>query len=150
MDNKTKILLKIVKTWNLSEKPEYRGFRCAYCQKYLHKAFYYWLDGAGYKTPVHFCKKCQKDFESGKIRITKKALPINRKIFGLKFDENFIQICKNIIKNWNTKAKPVYKIFTCDYCGKNMYNSYQTWLNIDVSLVEMHICKNCWNKLSKL
>jgi len=32
MDAKTKTLLRIVKTWNIKEKPEYRGFRCASCQ----------------------------------------------------------------------------------------------------------------------
>ena len=92
MNAKTKTLLKIVETWKLNEKPEYRGFRCANCQKYMHKAYYYWLDTKGYKTPVHFCRQCQKLFESFHIRITKLSHPINRKTFGLKFEQKFIYI----------------------------------------------------------
>jgi len=147
MDIKTKTLLRIVKTWNLSEKPEYRGFKCANCQRYLHKAYYYWINRNGYKTPIHFCKKCQKEFESGKIQITKPCLPINRKFFGLKFDQGFIKMCKEIIKKWNTKAKPVYKNFTCDYCRKNIYKAYHTWLNLNGILCEVHFCQNCAFKL---
>lgn len=54
-----KILLQIVKKWKISKKPEYRGFRCANCQKYIHKAWHYWLNEGGYKIPVHFCNKCK-------------------------------------------------------------------------------------------
>jgi len=54
-----KILLQIVKKWKISKKPEYRGFRCANCQKYMHKAWHYWLNEGGYKIPVHFCNKCK-------------------------------------------------------------------------------------------
>jgi len=147
MDAKTKTLLKIVKTWNLSKKPEYRGFRCANCQKYMRKVYYYWLDGSGYLTPVHFCKECQKKFESSEIQITKPRLPVNRKTFGLDFGEEIIQMGRNIIKKWKIKAKPKYKIFTCDNCGKNMYKAYHTWLNIKNRLVEIHFCKKCGDKL---
>jgi len=54
-----KVLLGIVQTWSISEKPEYRGFRCASCQKYLHKAWHYYLRGRRYNTPVHFCNVCK-------------------------------------------------------------------------------------------
>jgi RNase P subunit RPR2 len=147
MDAKTKTLLRIVKTWNIKEKPEYRGFRCALCQKYIHKAYYYWLDSSEYLTPVHFCKDCRKKFETGKIQVTKPCLSVNRKTFGLDFEKNFIQKCKNLIKKWNIKSKPIYKTFTCDNCGKNMHKAYHTWLNIDGRLVELHFCKKCGNKL---
>ncbi|MDI6591790.1 MAG: hypothetical protein QME61_02560 [Patescibacteria group bacterium] len=109
MDTKTETLLKIVKTWNINEKPEYRGFRCANCQKYIHKAYYYWLNAAGYKTLVHFCKNCQKKFESKEIQITKPRLPVNQKTFRPAFGKDFIQMGKEIAKKWNTKAKPIYK-----------------------------------------
>jgi len=59
MKRKVITLLKIVKTWKINEKPEYRGFRCANCQKYIFKAWHYWLNEGRYKTPVHFCKKCK-------------------------------------------------------------------------------------------
>jgi len=147
MNTKTKILLRIVETWDIQEKPEYRGFRCANCQKYIHKAYYYWLDGGGYLTPIHFCKKCQKKLESFQIKIIKPRLPVNRKTFGLNFGEKIFKICKNISKKWNTKAKPTYKIFTCDKCGRNMYRAYHVWLNIDSRLIEVHFCKKCGDKL---
>ncbi|MCL5784224.1 MAG: hypothetical protein M1142_02620 [Patescibacteria group bacterium] len=63
MDN-DKTLLKIVKTWNIKMQPEYRGFRCADCQRYLHKAWHHYLNYGGFKTPVHFCNNCQKKFGS--------------------------------------------------------------------------------------
>ena len=147
MNAKTKTLLKIVETWKLNEKPEYRGFRCANCQKYMHKAYYYWLDTKGYKTPVHFCRQCQKLFESFHIRITKLSHPINRKTFGLKFEQKFIQKCKSIAKKWNTKANPVYKTFVCDECGDNMHKAYHVWLNINSRLIEVHFCQKCGHKL---
>jgi len=54
-----KNLLRIVKTWKISDKPEYRGFRCASCQKYIHKAWHHQLRTGGYRTPVHFCNLCK-------------------------------------------------------------------------------------------
>jgi len=36
-------LLRIVQTWNLNPKPEYRGFRCANCQRYIHRSWHHWL-----------------------------------------------------------------------------------------------------------
>ena len=53
------ILLKIVRTWRINFQPEYRGFRCADCQRYLHKAFHHHLKYGGFDTPAHFCRKCQ-------------------------------------------------------------------------------------------
>lgn len=70
--DKQKELLKIVRAWKINPRPEYkqslnsslsseyRGFRCADCQKYLHKAFHHYLKYGGFNTPVHFCKNCQK------------------------------------------------------------------------------------------
>lgn len=57
-------LLSIVKTWKVNPKPEYRGFRCADCQKYIRKAWHHFLDYGGYKVPVHFCNACQKKLGS--------------------------------------------------------------------------------------
>lgn len=59
MDQREK-LLKIVKGWQISLHPEYRGFRCAFCQKYIRKAFHHRLDFEGFKTPVHLCPDCQR------------------------------------------------------------------------------------------
>ena len=57
--NKNKIL-KIVKTWKIKWEPEYRGFRCAKCQKPIRKAWHCWLNKRGFKLEVHFCNKCFK------------------------------------------------------------------------------------------
>lgn len=57
MDNQ-KALLNIVKKWNF--EAGYRGFRCADCQKYMHKAWHHYLNWGGFRAPVHFCNNCQK------------------------------------------------------------------------------------------
>jgi hypothetical protein len=56
-----KKLLIIVKSWNINPNPEYRGFRCASCQRKMHKAWHVWLNSDGYKLEVHFCRKCFAD-----------------------------------------------------------------------------------------
>lgn len=143
MDNKSQTLLKIVETWKINKRPEYRGFRCANCQRYMHKAYHYWLNDKKYKTPVHFCKKCQKLFESAQIQMVKPRLLVNRKTFGLKFNKRFIEKCKSITEKWNTKTSPVYKFFACDNCGKNIYKAHHIWLNINNCLIEVHFCRKC-------
>lgn len=97
MDNQN-ILLEIVKTWNLNEKPEYRGFRCANCQKYMDKAWHHWLASGNYITPVHFCNKCEKDFLSSNIKITKPKIEIDRNKFGLKFSEEIKKKLEILLK----------------------------------------------------
>lgn len=145
MDNQ-KILLEIVKTWNLSEKPEYRSFRCANCQKYINKAWYHWLTSGNYITPVHFCDKCEKDFLYSKIIINKPEINIDRNKFGLKFSEEINKKIRKIVKNWNTNQHE-YKAFTCDDCEKEMIKAYHVWFNMDKTLVEVHFCKECGDKL---
>lgn len=53
-----KKMLNFVKGWKISPYPEYRGFRCAGCQKKIRKAWHIWLNSDGYKLEVHFCLKC--------------------------------------------------------------------------------------------
>ena len=60
------LLLQTVWTWKINEKPEYRGFRCANCQRYIYKAWHHWLKTGGYKTPIHFCNECEANL---KLRI---------------------------------------------------------------------------------
>jgi hypothetical protein len=142
-----KVLLKIVLTWDLNENPEYRGFRCANCQKYMHKAYYHWLTDGGYKTPVHFCKECERKFVSSNIVVTKPRTVVDRLKFGLKFPENIWQKIRKAVKSWDTKAKPKYKTFTCDDCGRKMHKAYHVWSNMDGTLVETHFCKECANRM---
>jgi beta-phosphoglucomutase-like phosphatase (HAD superfamily)/RNase P subunit RPR2 len=138
------ILLKIVKTWDLKPKPEYRGFRCANCQKHMRKAWHYWLARGGYKTPVHFCHACQEKLKSNNIRINK-AVRVDKSRFRFPVDKK--QKLIKLSRKWNIKARPVYKMFACDECQKDMYKAYHIWLTDKGSLVEVHLCKECWDKL---
>jgi len=60
--NKEK-LLKTVQSWNIKKEPEYRGFRCANCQKYIRKTWHIWFDHEGFKCEVHLYKKYFKEYE---------------------------------------------------------------------------------------
>jgi hypothetical protein len=55
-------LLKTVQSWDKKMTPEYRGFRCANCSKYMRKAWHIWFDYKGFKCEIHLCKKCYKDY----------------------------------------------------------------------------------------
>ena len=147
MNTKTKILLRIVETWKINERPEYRGFRCANCQKYMHKAWYHWLDFGGYKTPIHFCNNCEQDFKLSKIQISKPQIKVDKAKFNPKLPEKIKTKIIKIADSWNTAAKPVYKMFICDDCGKNMVKAYHVWANLKGILVETHFCKDCGEKL---
>ncbi|MCL4365916.1 hypothetical protein M1437_01685 [Patescibacteria group bacterium] len=105
MEN-NKTLLTIVKTWNIKFQPEYRGFRCADCQKYMHKAWHHYLNYGGFKTPIHFCNKCQKKF-------------------GFKGGTYQIFICdkcgRNMFKSfhiWTKEGKKLVETHFCKECFK--------------------------------
>ncbi len=80
LDEEQKILLSIVETWRLSEKPEYRGFRCANCQQYKNKARYHWVNTAGCKFPIHMCDDtCEPEFQNNSIVVDEsKRQPVDR------------------------------------------------------------------------
>ncbi|MCX6821030.1 MAG: hypothetical protein NT016_03705 [Candidatus Aenigmarchaeota archaeon] len=135
-------LLRIVRTWRPSERPEYRGFRCANCQRPMRKAWHHWLDASGYKTPVHFCPDCEKKFRSGKIEHTNPEVKISRKTFGLKFPASVAKKLRAASARWDTEKRPEYRTFTCDECGRRMHNAWHVWSNDRGTLVEVHFCKN--------
>jgi len=143
---KQDFLLRIVKTWNLNPKPEYRGFRCADCQKYMKKAWHYWLNKGGYKSPVHFCSKCNKDFELDRLEVKKPTLKVNKSKF-LKFPRNISLKLKEIVDKWNIKTRPAYKVFACDNCAENMHKAYHVWAVQEKILTETHFCKQCGDKI---
>lgn len=145
--NNRNLLLQIVQTWNIKQKPEYRDFKCAVCQKYIRKAFYYLLNYGGYKTFLHFCKKCQKKINSEKIKIKKPEIKFNRKKFGLQFEKEFTSFCKKIVQKWQNKKTPIYQSFICEKCKKSIIKAYHIWINLSGALSEIHLCKNCGNKL---
>lgn len=89
-------------------RPEYRGFRCADCQRYLHKAWHYYLNYNGFKTPVHFCNICQK--KSG----LKNGI---RKIFTCD------KCGRNIFKSfhiWSKEGKNLVETHFCRECFKKL------------------------------
>lgn len=107
--NKQQNLLKIVKLWKVNLTPEYRGFRCADCQRYLYKAYHHFLDYGVFKAPVHFCHKCQKKFSP--------ANDIKHKIFT----------CDNCGRNlyksfhvWTKRNKKLTEEHYCKSCWKNL------------------------------
>lgn len=139
----------MVQAWKPKEKPEYRGFRCANCQKSLYKAWHHWYEGGLYKTPVHLCNKCEFNFKSFEAKIVKPKVSLNiTKFYSIQdFQEKIKTELKEIVDNWSTKSKPVYKTFTCDSCGKNMHKAYHFWFRIKEVLSEAHFCKKCGDKL---
>jgi len=146
MDNQ-KVLLRIVQTWDLSPNPEYRGFRCANCQKSIRKAWYHWLVGGGYKIPVHFCSKCEKTFILNKIKINKPIIKVEKEKF-LEFSGKIQAFLGKIVDGWSIKTKPIYKIFTCDYCSKNLYRAFHIWNTKKGIFVETHLCRQCKDRIT--
>ncbi len=138
-----KFLLKIVQTWHIKAKPEFRGFKCGICERVLHKAWYNWLDYHGFKTPVHLCKDCQEKLEikypNAKIYKSKIRVDLTNKIN---------KTVKEIVKKWKISTRPIYKIFLCDFCKKNIYQAYHVWINLDNIVSEIHFCKKCGDYIS--
>ena len=62
MDNKRLVeISKIVKSWNIKDKPEYRRFKCGSCLKEINKAWHIWFEDDDFKCEIHLCKKCGKE-----------------------------------------------------------------------------------------
>ncbi|MCL4354752.1 hypothetical protein M1349_04805 [Patescibacteria group bacterium] len=154
-------LLEIVQTWKLSEKPEYRGFRCANCQQYKNQAWYHWLNFKGYKLPVHMCNEdCEKAFSSGEIKIDpNKRQDVDINSFGnsYQFLPQTLGIFNDIVSSWPEYKEPQLKNFSCDLCNNNLdidpidqqVKGYHVWWKMPDGkiLAELHFHKNCANKL---
>ncbi|MBI4149174.1 hypothetical protein HY491_01880 [Candidatus Woesearchaeota archaeon] len=143
--NKQQALLQIVRAWNVNEKPEHRGFRCAACQTYMKQAWHHWLHTGGYTLPVHFCEQCEQDFRAGKIS-SGKAVLVDKTRFSW-YSKGVQSKLKHIVRSWNIRAKPIFKPFTCDDCGKPFTEMYHIWYNNNAwTLAEVHLCKGCAQK----
>jgi RNase P subunit RPR2 len=140
--NQQQTLLSIVKTWDIQPKPEYRGFRCANCQKYMHKAWYYWLTSGGFIGPVHFCQDCKQKFDAGKIQNTKPQFNFMAS-HAREYQRSVQNELDDAIKKWDLNAEPIYKIFTCDKCNRNMTKAWHIWTRDKKNLIEVHFCKEC-------
>jgi hypothetical protein len=156
-----KVLLAIVETWGLSEKPEYRGFRCANCQGYKNEAWYHWLNSGGYRLPVHMCDdQCEPEFQTDKILVDPtKRTEVNRESFGneYQFSEETIERFKEIVASWPEYQEPQLKAFSCDECKDDLNidpadgqrKGFHVWWKMPdgETLAELHFHKDCANKL---
>lgn len=157
-NNNQPLLLEIVKRWSTSEKPEYRGFRCANCQAYFKKeAYHHFLMTGGFLCPVHFCDACEALFQKGTIEITKPVVALDHKAFGKDhpYKLETVAVFKKLIASWAEMYKTVVlKSFTCDICQqpleKNATGQQEgchVWWNNEGVLVELHFCEKCGDDL---
>lgn len=156
-DKEQNILLQIVKTWRLSEKPEYRGFRCANCQQYKNEAWYHWVNTGGYKLPIHMCNDtCEPAFQNNTIQIDEaKIQKVDRETFGNSYiyTPGAVKRFKEIVSSWPEYKEPELKAYTCDQCNKELdidptdevRKGYHVWWKMGdgKTLAELHFHKNC-------
>lgn len=147
---KQQALLKIVQTWNLSKDPEYRRFRCANCQTHMLGAvFHHLLNLGGFICPVHLCRNCQAQFNTGVIASQNPPAKIDRPIFNF-LPENVA----GIVESWNKEQDgPILKEISCDYCNKPLEKDnegypegFHIWWKNNDNLVEVHFDKSCAEK----
>lgn len=155
------VLLQIIQTWRPSEKPEYRGFRCANCQQYKNEAWYHWLNIGNYKLPVHMCNDtCEPKLINGLIQVdASKIQQVDRNNFGNSYLYNPGTITRfaEIVSSWPNYKEPQLKNFSCDECQKDLdidpldgqRKGYHTWWKMPdgKTLAELHFHKECGNKL---
>lgn len=163
-EDEQKALLDIVSTWNPSEWPEYRGFRCANCQQYRNEAWYHWVNSGNFKLPIHLCDDlCEPNFQAKILKINEnKRTKIDRNTFGntYKYSEKALKRFREIVHSWPEYKKPELKAFTCDQCnqtltmeqlpdGTQQRQGYHVWWKMDdgKTLAELHFHKDCGREL---
>lgn len=152
------ILLKIVQTWNISSTPEYRGFRCAYCQRYRNQSWYHWLRSGKFIVPLHLCnEKCHTKFEQGELEF-KTNLNYRRNVLSYSYSEKAKEAFDEIISKWDKEAKPQLKAFICDSCSKDLdidttdgyRKGYHVWYEMkNGDYAELHFHKRCFDLLGQ-
>ncbi len=150
--NEQAILLKIVKTWNISSSPEYRGFRCAYCQQYRNQSWYHWLRSSGFIVPLHLCEEvCHSKFEAGKLEF-KENPDYQRNPLENNYSEKAKEKFEEIIESWDMNQKPILKAFVCDLCHQdlaidpidNLRKGYHVWYETKRGdYAELHFHRTC-------
>ena len=166
-EKEQEVLLKIVETWRPSEKPEYRGFRCANCQEYKNEAWYHWVNAGGYRLPIHMCNDmCEPQFQAGTIRIDEsKQARVDREQFGNghQYTEQAEKRFREIVESWPEYKAPELKAYVCDDCGKELdmetlpdgstqRQGYHAWWKMDdgQTLAELHFHKDCGRQLGMI
>lgn len=150
------LLLQIVKSWNISPTPQYRGFRCAACQEYKNESWYHWLYEGGFLVPVHLCDDtCHVAFLSGALQLASQP-PSQTINLTNPYSPKAIGTCEELVEEWNTLAQPVLKAFACDLCEKDLdidpedsqRKGFHVWyLTKNNHKAELHFHKDCWNSL---
>lgn len=158
-DQKQRILLSIIKSWQINSVPEYRGFRCGHCQMYINKAWHHWIHNRFYKLPLHLCSDCEDQFNDDLLQ-----LPLSRQEIlthdtfkaTYHYSPNTIKRFIAIVSQWPNYKRSVLKIFTCDECGQildidtpeKIRKGYHVWWKINSeTLTELHFHKKCAYRL---
>ena len=146
-------LIAIAETWVLSDRPEFRGFRCADCQQYLiDNAWHYFLREGGYLLAVHFCGTCRRVFDESGIT-SKPRFSVVRKRFMPRFPAGTGKALHAISRRWNRDTPPVSKVFTCDRCKEALpmlgdrRQGWHVWQNQHGRLIEYHFDDACARKI---
>jgi hypothetical protein len=157
-------LLAIVYSWHPSAVPEYRGFRCAFCQSPINEAWHHWLITDEYALPVHLCnEQCEARFQAGALPISqpKNTAGINQPLdnAGL-YSEEATQRFREIIHSWKGDRAPTLRTFTCDECGGELLmepgldgrpqrQGYHVWWQMEPEhrKVELHFHRACGQAL---
>ena len=157
LEEEQNILLQIVETWRISEKPEYRGFRCANCQQYKNEAWYHWVNTGNFKLPIHMCNDtCEPAFQNNTIQIDEsKRQQTDRDTFGNSYvySPEAVKRFREIVASWPEYKEPELKAYTCDACNKDLdidstdgvRKGYHVWWKMDdgKTLAELHFHKEC-------
>jgi hypothetical protein len=146
MDEGQSILLKIVESWDISATPEYRGFRCAVCQRPIFKAWHHWLTHGGYATPVHLCRRCEPSLSPRKILPPKPNASSSQAAIARCSDE-ITGVLIRLLKASESCKFPEYRSLTCDRCGRIVRKAYHLWCEREGTKSELHMCKYCGNVL---
>ncbi len=157
-------LLTIVRGWRPSVFPEYRGFRCAFCQALVDEAWHHWLHADGYHVPVHLCAaRCEPLFQAGALPLSQEqsaagARPIASNVYP--FSEEAIRRFREIVSAWPSDTAPERRAFICDACGGELAleagldgsqhrQGYHVWWKMDPgdTLAELHFHRACGHSL---
>src|SRR5690242_2267705 len=117
-------LLAIVRAWHPSPMPEYRGFRCSFCQSPINAAWHHWLHTNEYRLPVHLCnERCEARFLAGTLPISSApADPAAQQPLGnanLYSDETTRRF-RAIARSWAAGQATALHPFVCDACGDEL------------------------------
>ena len=158
------ILLAIVRSWHPSAVPEYRNFRCAFCQSPINEAWHHWLITDEYALPVHLCnEQCEARFQAGTLPISqpKHAVEMIQPLDNADlYSEAATRRFREIVCSWVADRAPAFHSFACDECGgelllepgpdgRSQRQGYHVWWQMEPEhrKVELHFHRTCGQAL---